>query len=50
MAIGCRKVRISCFVLPIADSFVEPTAAEPSEAIVLRSRNRSEPATSVTLL
>ena len=43
MMMGCRKVAISLSLLPMADSVAEPTAAEPSVAIVLRSLNSSEP-------
>ena len=43
IVMGCRKVAISRSVLPRADSVAEPTAAEPSVAMVFRSLNSSEP-------
>ena len=43
---GCRNVLICSLVSPLALSVAEPTAAEPSVDMVLRSRNSSEPAVS----
>ena len=43
MVIGCRNVFISSDVLPIADSFAMPTAAEPSVDMVFKSLKISEP-------